>query len=102
MKKIRLTDGSGRWFYIEEAKVWQETDDPILRRPRDIEGPDEEKLYLTRDGGLVLFQCTWWRNPDGCYYSIDMDQATKWLISNGYDDDLPELELLPEEMRLKI
>lgn len=100
MKKVPLSDGSGRWFDIESCKFWKESVDPREQDLRDRCGPEGEVLFLTRNGTFILHR--WhWSNPDS-YLPIDMQKGAAWLISNGYQDELAKLDLKAEERELEV
>ena len=101
MKKIPLSDGSGNWFDLDAARVWNESVDNDEQNHREMHGPEEEKLYLSSNGTFVLYH--WhWRMADGLFHVIDQERAARWLIANGYQKELSKLELLPEERRLEL
>ena len=87
MKKIPLSDGSGRWFDVESVeKYWTETLDPNEAERRRREGPKEEKLYFLADTNFVFHRFHW---SDGdSYHLYDWQQATQWLIANGHQSHL--------------
>jgi hypothetical protein len=101
MKKTPLSDGSGHWFDRDSAKEWKELVDPEDQWHRDSSDPHGESLFLTERGSFVLY--TWnWRMADGLYHPIDKEKATRWLIANRYQKDIPKLELQAEERSLEI
>jgi hypothetical protein len=102
MKKVPIPGGSGRWFDPDSAKAWKERIDPERREDRYFKGGYDEKLYLTEKGSFVL--CSWndWCQPNPLYSVIDPEEATRWLIANGYQSDIPKLELQSEERQLEI
>jgi hypothetical protein len=101
MTKVPLSDGSGNWFDIDVARVWEERIDPDEQLRRDCHDPQEEKLYLSTPGTFILYQ--WhWRMAVGLYHAIDQERAARWLIANGYQQELTKLELSPEERRLEL
>jgi hypothetical protein len=101
MKKIALSDGSGHWFDIEAARVWEERVDPDEEEHRKRNNPHEEKLYLSTHGTFILYRWHWSMAED-MYHEIDIERATRWLIANGYQREVPKLDLLPEERRLEL
>lgn len=101
MKKIPLSDGSGNWFDIDSAKSWWAYVDAEEQVRREIEDPQEEKLYLTANGTFILYH--WhWHMGDGLYHTINHERGAQWLIANGYQEELAKLELTPEERRLEL
>src|SRR5262245_53393663 len=88
-----LTDGSGRVFDPEKTvRMWERrpTNDEVYRQIRgDDNGRNAgERLYPTRDGTFVL--CYWDTNysEDTGYKSIEIEEAARWLASNGFHSDL--------------
>lgn len=101
MKRIALSDGSGHWFDIDAAKSWKESVDDNERDRRDREDPQEEKLYLTSNGSFVSYHWSW-NMRDGLYFPMDQEKATRWLIANGFQSEIPKLDLRPEERQLEV
>ncbi len=101
MKKIPLSDGSGHWFDIESAKSWTESIDPDEQDRRAREGPEEEKLFLTEKGSFIFHHWNW-RMAEGLFFPLDEEKATRWLIANGYQREIPQLELQSEERSLEL
>ena len=104
-----LTDGSGRVFDPDRSvRMWEKrvTTDEVNRQIREEgSGRDSgERLYLTRDGTFV--RCYWDTDysDDAEYKSIDIEEAARWLASNGYHSDLahPALEMSHEARKLDL
>jgi hypothetical protein len=105
MKKIALSDG--RWFDAESAKefkaasylhnsgeeVCMTTGLPFLW----------DTLYLTENSNFVLVRTCDQYAPDAeGAHEIDWAEAAKWLIQNGHQDKLKELEMQYEERQLEL
>jgi hypothetical protein len=105
MKKIVLSDG--HWFDGDSAKrfgaeyymdnsgeeVCATTGLPFLH----------DALYLTKNGHLVLVRTCDRYAPDAeGAHEIDMMEAAKWLLQNGYQDQIAPLELAYEERQLEL
>ena len=106
MRKMVLTNGTG-WFDADAAKKFlPETD--FTGSGREVclatrEPGCWETLYLTAGGSLVLHRYYEDHHPEVEYvYEIDKDDALRWLLLNGYQEQLKKLELEPEENALEI
>ena len=97
MNKIPLSDGSGHWFDLNSAKKWQR----ILSWREDGDDSHGEALYLTTNGAFIH---NTWNGMIGedLYFRIDHDKAARWLIANGYQKDIPQLEFQSEEKKLEV
>jgi len=107
MKKVALSDNSGRWFDKDTVKVFEAdywyhpNGDP--NSPVCLATGDEysrETLYFTDQSTFVLqSECF----PVGIdtYTEITPEKATQWLIANGHQQKLAQLELQPEESNLR-
>jgi hypothetical protein len=96
MRKITLTDNSGRWFDADAAKRWDEAtvcaDDgtPISVATRN--SWEHETVFLTR-AGTIIMHCVNERNPTlASFVEYDTKQAIQWLLQNGYPDDVAKWE----------
>jgi transcriptional regulator with XRE-family HTH domain len=99
-KKAALSDGSGNWFDLNSAKVWE---DRISDHENSSDGPHTQKLYLTEKGTFILCSWHWWLdNMEPLYLPIDQEMAVRWLVANGYKHVLCKLELQPEERKLEV
>src|SRR5437016_3938370 len=97
MPTLPMSDRSGHWFDPEKvARVWKECPDQneVDRRIRQGDDDQEEELYLTQKGTLILYN----RQRQYEYFGqIDIETAARWLIANGHQSELSQLELGPEE-----
>src|SRR5207249_4279380 len=105
MRKVILSDGTGRWFDIDSAKEF--------RSASYIDNSGEEvcpatggipglwaHLYLTEHGTFILVHTYDGYHPeaDGAV-EMDVDSAVRWLLNNGHQDELKKLDLGTEESR---
>lgn len=106
MNKVSLSDNSGRWFDADSAKKWPEAvmlaedGTPVSRATGN--SWEHETLYLTKYGSIVMHffdehnashsQCVEW----------DPQKAVKWLVANGYNDDVTKLDLASEAKQFEI
>ena len=74
MKRVVLTDGSGRWFDASRARLW-----------RGLAPESCELLYRTAEGQWVLRYIPDWSERPESYLLIDAHDAAHWLLANGYD-----------------
>lgn len=98
MERITLTDGSGRWFDKDKARVWYASavlaDDGTPISTATKKSWEHETLYLTSAGETYFFVMHFLddHNPSlASYVELDHDKATKWLLANGYQGDLERL-----------
>jgi hypothetical protein len=97
----------GRWFEDDKAKAFEAdyyyhpNGDPD--RPICLATGNEysrETLLLTDEGTLVLkSEC--FLSGMTSYSEMTLDDATRWLIANGHQSKLAQLELKPEEAKLR-
>jgi hypothetical protein len=96
MRKVYLSDQSGRWFDLDAAQSWdQETvwfSGPGRRFPAGLVEARQETLFRTAEGVFVLYCSHDTDSALDTYTEISWPQAMKWLIANGYQKDLPKLE----------
>jgi hypothetical protein len=88
MKRIVLTDGSGRWFDAERAEVFEEDTwwDGRNHRSRATGSQwEHEKLYRTASGRGVLHHWSQYQGVPDRWEEIDAEEAARWLSINGYD-----------------
>lgn len=107
MNKVPLSDNSGRWFDKDEVKVFEadyyyhpngDPDHPVCLATGNEHS--SETLYLTDQGTFILHYSDDW--GDICSYEeISQERATQWLIANGHQHRLGQLELQPEESDLQ-
>lgn len=85
IKRVVLTDGSGRWFDASRAEAWVEGQrhdgSNFVSLATGSEWAHEE-LYRTASGRWVLHS---WRAEDGApreYRAIEPIEAAIWLVRN--------------------
>lgn len=108
MPRVPLSDKSGNWFDPDECKMWKDcpTYEEVHRRIQENQDRNgqyvEEFLYFTKDS-LFILQSEYHCLPEEARYTlIDQEKAARWLIVNGYHDELRKLELQAEANRLKL
>lgn len=104
-----LTDGSGRVFDPDKSvRKWEKcpTTDEVERQIRaEDNGTDAgERLYLTHGGTFVLSYWDTTYSHDTEYKEIEIEEAARWLASNGYHSDLanPALDMSYEGRMLNL
>ncbi len=106
MNKVPLNDNSGRWFDLQSARSWPEAvmlasdGTPVSRATGN--SWEHETLYLTTHGSFVLGFFDEHNPSHTQFVEWDQTRAVKWLISNGYGDQVAKLELEAEEKHLEI
>jgi hypothetical protein len=89
MARIVLTDGTGRWFEGEKAKVWDEetrwNGNNHISLATGTQW-DHETLYRTAGGIHVLHQWSQWQGSSETYEEITAEAAAVWLSQNKYLD----------------
>ena len=99
MERIAL--GDGRWFDRDKAKEYEEA--------TDSDGENEisratgkrvlhQSLFKTAGGSWVLMKWSQWQGTLTKYEVISDEEAQKWLIQNGYFDDVDEETLKVNEV----
>lgn len=88
MKRQALTDGSGKWFNIDSAEVFDEDTNWNGNNHISVNTGsqwDHEKLYRTKSGRWVL--CSWsqWQGSTDSWVEIDNEAAAKWLAMNDHE-----------------
>lgn len=92
MKRVQLTDGSGRWFDKEKAQHYSDStyfdgSNHIHRTTGDQwSGQD---LYKTASGKWILECWSSYQNVPPKYVEIDHSEAIDWLAANNHYDSLP-------------
>lgn len=89
MRRV-LTDGSGRWFYSNKAKKWDE--DTYWNGNNHISRAtgsqwDHEILYRTKGGIYVLHRWSQWQGSGESYEEISRADAATWLSQNDHDTE---------------
>jgi hypothetical protein len=102
VKRIFLTDGSGRWFDVEKAEIFPEAAywNGANYVSKSTESPwEHQELYKTASGRYILH---YWADLQPALESLVMISsvvAAKWLAVNEYGpDELCEEEFAELEM----
>src|SRR5437016_2404935 len=96
MRKITLTDNSGRWFDLEATRRFDESTayagDGVDVSRQTGNSWEHETLFLTTNGMFVL-HCLNDRNPTlASFTEYPPDKAIPWLLANGYPDEVAKME----------
>lgn len=89
MKRIVLTDGSGRWFDLDKTTTWKEDTrwDGHNNVSVCAERFGHEELHRTAGGRFVLNHWSQWQGSMATYEEISVEEAARWLSVNGHHDD---------------
>lgn len=101
MRRIHLTDGTGRWFDLDRAARFEEGRTWDGRNwVSDATGSqwDHEELYQTASGKWVLHRWSQWEGSLPIYQLIGPNAAYDWLVRNGYADVVPPEALAAREV----
>jgi len=79
MKRIALTDDTGRWFDADKAEKFEGI-------KHDRYG---EWLYFTASGKFILNSFTAYEGSIERYEEINPERAAKWLVMNNVWDHVP-------------
>jgi hypothetical protein len=83
MDRIKLTDGSGRWFNADAAQAWEEStywDGHNYISHATGSQWEHERMYKTKGGVYVLHSWSQWQGTGpGSYEQISADDAARWL-----------------------
>lgn len=96
VKRITLTDGTGRWFDAEKAEYWKEGEEWDGSNWISLATGTQwnhERLYKTA-GNRFILNC--WSKFQGVletYEEISKEEAARWLAINKHEPD----ELCAEE-----
>lgn len=88
MKRIALTDGSGRWFDREKSIHFDE--DTYWNGHNHISKAtgsqwEHQRLYRTAGGRWILASWSAYQEVRDSYEEINDAAATVWLVLNGHD-----------------
>lgn len=97
MKRIALTDGSGKWFDAEKAELFKEetywNGNNHISKATGSQW-NHEYMYITKSGVFVL-NC--WSNYQGSvetYEEVSKNYAAEWFAKQGFaDEDIPPVFL---------
>ncbi len=91
MKRIALTDGSGRWFdkdkaeAFDEGQVWDGRNNISMATGQLTE---HESLYRTVSGKWVLHSWSQYPGTMPRWEIVSDEFAAGWLITNEHDSDV--------------
>jgi hypothetical protein len=88
MKRIVLTDGSGRWFDIDKAERFDEDtywDGRNMISKATGSQWHHEVLYRTAGGKWILHRWSQWQGDRESWTEVTDDAAAAWLVTNGYE-----------------
>jgi hypothetical protein len=107
MRKIVLSDGSGRWFDADRAKKFEAKSiishgGEEICRATNVPGL-WENLYLTQHGSFVLVRTYDGYAPDAeGAVEMEVTNAVRWLVSNGHGEEVKKMDLATEEAQLEL
>jgi hypothetical protein len=88
-----LTDGSGGWFNLDNARVFDEltrwNGNEYLSKATGSQWA-HENLYRTAAGIYVLHHWSDWPGSTESYSEVTASGAAAWLSRNEYDQDATE------------
>jgi len=93
MERMKLSDGSGRWFDAEKAEKFEEDTWFNGHNHVSVATGDQfthEVLYKTAKGLWVLHEWSQWQGSRATYIDIEPARAQDWLLYNGHDDAVPQ------------
>lgn len=99
MERIAL--GNGRWFDKDKSKEYEEGTDFDGRNEISMATGDRflhQSLFKTVGGSWVLMKWSQWAGQQTTYELVTDEEAQKWLIQNGYFDDVDEETLKSTEV----
>lgn len=95
MKRVSLTDGSGRWFDLDKAEEYKENsfhDGRNFISKATGSQWEHEAIYITAGGKFILNHWSNWQGSVETYEEISADEAARWFAKQGFDDDdIPEV-----------
>ena len=101
MKRVPLTDGSGRWFdrdkaeCVSEGTRWNGNNHISMATGSQWE---HEYLYYTASGQWVKYSWSQWQGSGESYDLIDADEAAAWLTTNGREHPAVAEEIVSLEI----
>lgn len=95
MKRIALTDGSGRWFDAEKAEIFKEDTYHDGRNWISSATGSQwihETIYMTNGGLFILNRWSNYQGSRETYEEISKVYAAEWFAKQGFSDDcIPEV-----------
>ena len=88
MKRIALTDQSGRWFDRSKAECYEE--ESLWNGNNHISCATgsqwgHEELYRTASGRWILHNWSQWQGSTPSYTEIDDEEAAVWFSRQGME-----------------
>ena len=97
VKRIPLSDHSGRWFDLNKAEFYKEESyhngSNLISKATGHQFI-HEAIYLTAGGLFILNQWSDWQGSVETYEIISKEKAAEWFGKQGFDD-----ESIPEVLR---
>lgn len=100
MKRVALTDQSGKWFDEEKCIVFQEATRWDGRNHISIPTGSQwehEQLLYTRSRNWIKHSWSQWQGSLEQYTEISPNDAIHWLVVNEHADS-EQLKLLPKSV----
>jgi len=101
MKQLVLTDGSGNWFDVDKAEVFDESTRFDGHNRISIATGSQwahQQLVHTHKGTWVLRSWSQEQGSSETILAISKNDAFVWLINNEYSNHLPETALAALEV----
>lgn len=103
VRRITLTDGTGRWFDAEKAEYWKEGGEWDGSNWISLATGTQwnhEWLYKTAGNKFILNTFSNWQGVRDTYTEISKEDAAVWLSINGHDpNELCEKEFADLEIK---
>jgi hypothetical protein len=105
MKRIALTDGSGKWFDANKARKFEE--ETFWNGNNHISKAtgsqtEHETMYVTASGLFVLNCWSQWQGSVDTFELVSKGTAANWFARQGFaDEDMPE-ELVEQVYGLEL
>lgn len=104
MKRIALTDGSGRWFDIDAAQCYVEDTrwDGHNHISRNTNSEwDHEDLYATSGGRWIKHTFSGYEGILDQWVEITDEYAARWLSINGHWEADPSIKSTVAALEIK-
>lgn len=93
MKRIALTDGSGKWFDADKAERFEEetywNGNNHISKATGSQ-TEHECLFITKTGNFVLHGWSQWQGVPDYYKSVSREFVANWFSKQGIqDEDIP-------------
>lgn len=95
MKRVALTDGSGRWFDADKAEMYEEktfwNGSNHISKATGIQW-NHEKIYITAGGKFIMYSWSDYQGSRDTVEEISDNYAAAWFAKQEFDDDdIPEV-----------